>query len=152
MMWLADSGDQPVDVFFVLAGFFAALSHFKLLHAGKQFPSYAKYFLNRLLRLYPTILLTLWLFGRQTIIAIGATTFSINYDPKTMVHYWSTCVDTHLYLLVPFLTTLMWKGEPYCYLIPIQISILSTVAIWYQLSSMCPEIEAWWDTCRMPTP
>ena len=31
IMWLADSGDQPVDVFFVLAGFFAALSHFKLL-------------------------------------------------------------------------------------------------------------------------
>ena len=133
VMWLANSGDQPVDVFFVLAGFFSALSHFKQLDAGKEFQPFAKYVINRIIRLYPTILLTLWIFGRKGIIATGAATFSINYNPNTMVHYWSTCVDTHLYLLAPMVCKLMWRGKPYCYLVPICISIASTVAIWYQL-------------------
>jgi peptidoglycan/LPS O-acetylase OafA/YrhL len=122
---LIDTSGCGVDLFFVLSGFLITRI---LLHSRGGLQPFRRFYLRRLLRIFPLYYLALfvvlaimpvfagkppgvqeildrqgwlWLYGGN--IACGLWGYSWNQDWMRLDHFWSLAVEEHFYLVWPFL-------------------------------------------------
>lgn len=122
---LIDTSGCGVDLFFVLSGFLITRI---LLHSRGSVQPFRRFYLRRVLRIFPLYYLALfvvlaivpylagrppgvreildrqgwlWLYGGN--IACGLLGYSWNQDWMRLDHFWSLAVEEHFYLVWPFL-------------------------------------------------
>ncbi|MFT5709798.1 MAG: peptidoglycan/LPS O-acetylase OafA/YrhL [Halioglobus sp.] len=147
MSWIP-GGFLGVDLFFVLSGFLITnilLSDFT--RHGKL--SYRKFYINRLLRLFPALaLLLLAYFTLSKLIPTAQpmefdTIFAILFYyfnwfllstldvPEGMGHMWSLAVEEQFYLLWPALLALVLRHlKPVRYVVFALVVLIASVAVW----------------------
>ena len=105
-------GQWAVICFYVLSGFLMERQYHKLAHGGGIF----SFYLDRLLRIYPTYFITTILCAIATPVGLWDTILNLallplNYSTFTHIPIlvgpaWSLACEVHFYLLVPFLSDL----------------------------------------------
>ncbi len=130
---LLPGGFVGVDIFFVISGFLISGIVWNALDAGDF--SYARFYANRILRIFPallTVLLVLYVAGWWLLmpaefahlgkLIAGGIGFSNNFllwleagyfdkasALKPLMHLWSLGIEEQFYLAFPFLIVILWR-------------------------------------------
>ena len=153
----AANGFAGVDVFFVLSGFLIT-SLLVREHAATGSVALGRFYLRRLLRLYPALVLTCagvlllgTLTGESGAVA-GASLAALAYVANWWIylghaaplleHTWTLSIEEHFYLLWPITLVLVWSRRGLFRVLGIGIAIAAVVAVMVSWPSSIAAVRA----------
>ena len=134
-------GYISVDMFFVLSGFLITRNLIKQ-RSFKSTISFKKFYVNRILRLFPVYLLVVllsWLFIDtrhliDSLLYFTNFTFSFDHTAHPLRHTWSLSIEEHFYLLWPVLIYFFGNKKNLRFIIYITLIIISSSLLFFFIS------------------
>jgi peptidoglycan/LPS O-acetylase OafA/YrhL len=138
--------DVGVAIFFVLSGFLLARPHLARATLGLARPAVGRYYIKRLLRIYPVyavaVVLAMLLLpgndglgGRDWVVTLGmANTFVDPLPPGGLTQMWSLGVEATFYLVLPLLMVAATNGRQLrVRRVATVLLAMTAVAVWWHL-------------------
>ncbi len=127
LMWWVDRFDLGVKLFFVISGFILCVPFYNFYALGKGKVDLKTYFIRRLTRLEPPFIISLILFymvhvfvldvsARELFPNLLASLFYMHcivFDTPSIINpvTWSLETEVQFYVIIPFLSLLIWKNR-----------------------------------------